>query len=63
MDNDETVEISYDEIRHDTGKATLFVAGEEKFWIPNSLIEGITNEDGPGEVTIPEWFAIQEGLI
>ena len=63
MGNNDLVDIPYDEVRHDTDFAVLFIMDGEEQWIPKSLIENISDEDGPGEVTIPEWFARQEGLI
>lgn len=64
MGNNDLVDIPYDEIRHTPSDlATLFIIDNKEVWIPKSLIEDISNEDGPGEVTIPEWFCISEGLI
>lgn len=58
-----TVQIKYDEIRHNTGDggATLFIIDEDEVWIPNSLIKEIWEQDN--EVEVPRWFAEKEELI
>ena len=54
----ETIEIGYDEEKHNSGKATLFIIGDEEKWIPNSLIKS-KDED---LIEIPLWFAEKEEL-
>ena len=61
-EDDNIVMIPYDDILQDTGDggATLFVMGDDEVWIPNS----ISHRDIEwGQVGIPEWFAIKEGLV
>lgn len=56
---------------HETGKALLFGLDEKKksdaVWLPLSQIEvedkGILHLSGPVEVTLPEWLAIEKGLV
>lgn len=54
------------EIRHETDNALLVWAGVEdgfgdpiEIWLPKSQVE--VNEDGT--ITLPEWLAIEKGLI
>ena len=64
MDNTafkETVLIDYDEIKHDSGRATLFDIDGDDVWIPNSQIEDIYESEHQAEVT--RWFAEKENLI
>ena len=58
---DETTLIDFDEIKHDTGRATLFDIDGDDIWIPNSLIVDIWDHDH--QVEIPVWFAEKEGLV
>lgn len=54
-------EIPYDELVHDgIGKgAKCYEIDGERYWIPKKLID-----DDDGEVvTVPTWFAFQEGMI
>lgn len=66
------------EIKHHTDKAVLVSDGETECWIPFSLVEELKDilEDTTGlkvgiedelaeleTITIPEWLAIQHGLI
>lgn len=46
------------EIRHETEKAYLIFDGTKEVWLPKSQVEV---EDG--EVTMPEWLAMEKGLI
>lgn len=47
------------EIRSQTEKAIQFFDGDKAVWLPRSQIE--INEDGT--VTMPEWLALDKGLI
>ena len=62
MAGDETVEIAYDCIEHETDKAKLYDVGDAKQWIPRSVIEEDDGEDG-GVVVVKEWWAEKEGLF
>ena len=55
------VELDFDELKHETEKAYLFVIDEEEVWIPKSVCEEVDEE--LNIVEIQEWFAEQEGLI
>ena len=46
------------EVRHETEKATLIFDGTKEVWLPKALVE---IEDG--EATMPEWLALDKGLI
>ncbi len=46
------------ETLHETDKAILIAVGDEKAWLPKSMVEF---EDGT--VTLPEWLAIEKRLI
>ena len=47
------------EVRATTGKAIQFFDGDTTVWLPLSQIE--VNDDGT--VTMPEWLAIEKGLV
>ena len=53
------VEVSYDEMLYETGMAGLFVIEGEEVWISLSQIE----DDTGSELTIPEWLALEKGLV
>lgn len=55
---DERIFIGYDEEKHRTEKATLFIIGGKEKWIPNSLI----SDKDDGSIEIPFWFAEHEEL-
>ena len=60
----ETTEIEYDSIGHATKDAIGFVIeGDEDnlVWVPNSLIEDHDRDEKT--LSIPVWFALNEGLI
>jgi len=45
-------------------KAILISDGDKEIWVPRSIIEGIEPVKGTMiEITIPEWFAQDKGLI
>lgn len=47
------------EIRAQTDKAVQFFDGDKSVWLPRSQIE--INDDGT--ITMPEWLALDKGLI
>ena len=47
------------EIEHETEKAWLLVIDGEKHWLPKSQCELV---DG-GTILVPEWLAMQKGMI
>lgn len=51
------------EIKHMTDKAVLVSDGDNDVWLPLSQTEVEDNGDGTGVVTIPEWLAIEKGLL
>ena len=56
---------------HETEKAILFGTDEknrdEAVWLPKSQVEiedkGVFHMSGPVVVTLPEWLALEKGLI
>ena len=63
MSGMELVNIDYDRILDDleTPKAFCFIIGGEKVWLPKSQVEDIIETQQ--EVVIPEWLAMEKGLI
>lgn len=55
----ETVEISYEALKHITKAAGLLVIDGEEHWIPKSMIEDADEE----RIWISQWFAEQGGII
>ena len=47
------------EIQHETTSAWLLFDGETKAWVPKSM----TEDNGDGTFTMPEWLAKEKGLI
>ena len=63
-DDVETVEIEGEETGKTTDKAIQYDINDKYVWIPKSLIlDSEVNEFSQGTLTVPEWFADQEGLI
>lgn len=68
MSDTESCRIDYDEIEAATEDAILLVIDEEKVWIPRSQILDEEDDDfpvgeGSGWLEIPEWLALEKGLI
>lgn len=61
MSEQELVDIPFDEIVHQTTKATLFDVGDEEVWLPKSEIREI--DEAEKHVTIPVWLATEKGLV
>lgn len=47
------------ELRKETEKAFLIFDGKKAAWVPKSLVE----DNGDGTFTMPEWLALDKGLI
>ena len=65
---DEPCRIDYDNIEVTTDDAILITIDLEKFWVPRSQIldemdDDFPVSDGPGWLEIPEWPALEKGLI
>jgi hypothetical protein len=54
------VDLEYDEIKHETEKAYLFVIDGKDVWLPKSVVQ--VNETDK-EVTMPESMAIDKELV
>lgn len=54
------LEVVFDEILHDTGKARLFRFNGTEKWIPHSLI--LNNEVEDHSIQVPDWFIKNEEL-
>ena len=52
-------------IRHQTDKAILVDEGKEKIWLPKSQVEIDEHDEKTGAATLsmPEWLAVDKGLI
>lgn len=55
----EIVDIS-GELIHETERAWLFTDGENRVWLPKSICEW---DEQAGVMTVPEWIALEKGLI
>lgn len=54
------------ELKHETEHAYLIYDGSHEVWIPKSQVQEIRKLDRQGvdyEVIIPEWLAIEKGII
>lgn len=54
----EGVDVAYDEVKHETDKAYLFIISEEEFWIPKSQVRHMEAD----LFIIPRWLAEKKGL-
>ena len=52
------IEIAGD-LRRETDKAFLIFDGDKEVWLPKSQVE----DNGDGTFTLPEWLAMDKGLI
>ena len=53
------VEIDFDEVVHETASAVLIRIDKDEHWIPESQIK----QQYDTSLEIPEWLAIEEGLV
>lgn len=61
MTEEPIAEIDYDYIKNFSDGAVLFEADDETFWVPNSVLVEIDEEDKT--VHIKQWWAEKEGLV
>lgn len=47
------------ELKHETQNAFLVFDGDKEHWLPKSL----TENNGDGTFTVPEWLAIKNKLV
>jgi hypothetical protein len=47
------------ELKHETENAFLVTDGDKDYWLPKSM----TEDNGDGTWTIPEWIAIEKGIV
>lgn len=61
------IQIDFDAIKVTTEDAHLVVVGDKEEWIPKSQIGELERTGGrfssKGWLTIPEWLAIEKGLV
>ncbi len=57
----ERVELEYEHIRQRTGAAILVTIEDVDVWLPREFIEDWDEEDRT--LTVPEWLAIDRGLV
>jgi hypothetical protein len=46
-------------LKHETDAAFLVNDGDKDYWLPKKL----TEDNGDGTFTIPEWMAIEKGIV
>lgn len=51
------------EIKRETELAYLVSDGVNEFWLPKSQIEVELKKDDHAEITLPEWLAIEKGIV
>jgi RNase P/RNase MRP subunit p29 len=62
-DDEDTVEVE-GVIINQTCMAVLLSTGDEEVWIPKSqIVSRDENKDGTTTLEIPEWLAMEKGLI
>ena len=47
------------ELKNETDRAFLVNGGDKDFWLPKRF----TENNGDGTFTIPEWLAIERGIV
>jgi hypothetical protein len=61
---DDLIEISCTIVRdEESDMAILIDDGDNEVWLPRSQIEYETDKEGFTTVTLPEWLAMDKGLI
>ncbi len=61
---EEGIPIPYDKIAYETDRAWLLdLGGDEKVWLPKSHCELEKAEDDTNYALVPEWLAVEKGLI
>lgn len=65
MGSEHWVEVGFDEVVRDSDSelAVLFDIGGEKVWIPRSQLRDGVYDEGDLTFEIPEWLALEKGLI
>ena len=48
---------------HETDEAVLVDCGDGDVWFPKALLEDWTDVGDNGEVLMPEWLAVDKGVI
>lgn len=56
----EPVEVPYDYVLRETPKARQVMTAEDEVWLPRSCCEF---NDERGVALVPEWLAIEKGLV
>jgi hypothetical protein len=59
MKNHDLIEIA-GELRHETEKAYLFFDGDKEVWLAKALCEWSADDK---TMQMPEWLALEKGLI
>ena len=47
------------ELKHETANAYLVNDGDNDYWLPKKL----TENNGDGTFTIPEWLSVDKGIV
>ena len=57
------IEVDCD-LKYETDKAYLIVKGDQEYWLPKSQVEtDCTVPQNGGTIYVPEWLAIEKGLV
>jgi len=59
MDNNELIQLKYDEIIQETDLAWLLRFGDDEVWMPKSRCE---NDDEERLISVPQWLIEEKGL-
>ena len=63
MGNNEYVELTFDEVIHETSLAWLLAFAEREVWVPKSVSDDPDQSlDGTKQIFLKQWFVDQEGL-
>jgi hypothetical protein len=46
-------------LKHETDNSLFVNDGDKDFWLPKKL----TEDNGDGTFTIPEWLAVEKGIV
>jgi hypothetical protein len=57
------VDIDDWKVRLETERALCLTDGRKDIWIPRKLWDQYVEDNGDGTLTMPEWLALDKGLI
>lgn len=63
MENNEFVELTFDEVIRETDLAWLIAFDTKEIWVPKSISDDADQSlDGTKQIFLKQWFVDQEGL-